>query len=140
MVAGGHLDEGAAGVRRDAVDLGEERPADPAGPDRRIDHHRDHPGEVIVLLEAWDQVDGDEPESLAVTFGNPDQRPHPGESLQAAHDVAGPRRIALVREEPGNPVGVGRLGVAEDGCGIGLGHGAMVAHASPRGSMAAPPA
>ena len=64
---------GAAGLRRDPVDLGEERPTDPAGSDRRIDDHRDHPGEAVVVLETGDEVDGDEPEPIAVMLGEPDQ-------------------------------------------------------------------
>ena len=90
VVARRHLDEGAPGVGRHAVDLGEERPADSARSKAGAATIAITASEVIVLLEARKQMNGDEPESLSISLCDPDQRPNLGKALQAADDIAGP--------------------------------------------------
>jgi hypothetical protein len=121
VVARRHLGERRADLPADALDLRHQQPADPAFADAGIDDQGHHPDHPVAVLEARQGVRGDEPEHLAVVIRDEDAGVlgvEPGEPLD---DVAGPGRVALVREQRGDPLGVVRRR-RPDVDGVTVGH------------------
>ena len=107
MMAGGHLDKGGLCRRRDALGFLHEATTEAALPSAGIDDQREHPGDMVAVLEARQEVDGDEADDLPVQVGDDHLRALGRETLEPLHDVAHPGRVSLVREQRCDALGIG---------------------------------
>ncbi len=92
--------------------------------------NRLHPGDVIAVLEARQEMERDEAHDLAVDVGDDHGRLLADEALQPLHDVARSRRIALLGEHGRDALGIADGGGTEDD-GRLVDHRSMVPAAAP---------
>ena len=123
------LDEGGAGGPGDPLGLVHELAADAPLAGAAIHDQGEDPCDVIVMLEARQEVDGDEAHDVPVVVSDDDRRMLAREPLESRDDIARASGIALVGEEGGDPDRIADGRRAEDDGGL-LDHDPMVAAAA----------
>ncbi len=137
VMAGGHLDEGGPVLVSESLRLRHEQASDPAFAGSGIHDKGEDAYEVVIVLEAGQGMECDEPDDLAAPVRDHDLR-LPGKARQARDDGGRSDGIALVREECSDPFGVAGLGRPEDGP-RGLDHATVrIPPISMRGDMLEP--
>src|SRR5439155_6336830 len=106
MVAGGDLGERGTDVSAEALCLLHEHAADAALTNAGVDNEGHDPEDPVGVLEARQRMDRDEAENLAAVVGDDDSGVLGREPPQAIDDVRWTGRIALVREQSRDAVGV----------------------------------
>src|SRR3954447_8624387 len=125
MVTGGQLDERGAALTADALGLCHQSPPDASLAGAGVNHERDDPDDRVVVLESRQCGEGDEPEQGVLVLGDDDLCVVGSEPVEAGDDIAGTGRVALVREQRRDRLGVGRGCTPELDGGL-VGHARMV--------------
>src|SRR4051812_43200867 len=123
----GDLDEGSAQLGGHPLGFGHQPMTHPPLAGTRVDHQREDAHDAVVVLEARQGVESDEPEERALVLRDDDPRMLGCEPAEPLDDVARTRGIALVGQEGRDRLCIARRGGPDRERRVGrLGHDSMV--------------